>query len=435
MSTTDRSNNMGLRICVVTNYYPPHFIGGYELGCRDIVEALKSRGHQVKVLTSTYRVDHPQTDGEVYRWLKLSQWWTPTDLHGLAAILKSEKANQQAFRQLCRDLDPELIYVWNPVGISLSVVSIAQQLDLPVCYFVSDHWLEEWETDPGYRMWEKQRPGIRRPFLWKGILRVLKSLNLAHQPAPPKLRNVQFASEFLKSKALKNGGAFEDAKVIHWGVDLQQFRVAEKADHLKRLLFVGQIIPLKGVHTAIEALQLVVQNGHPSATLTIVGDSGMTEFKAQLREMVSSFQLEQNVRFTGQMKRDEVSRIYGEHDVLIFPSVWDEPFSITVLEAMASGLAVVGTATGGSGEILEDGVNALIFEKENARECAACISRLLSDRHLFQEVRRRARFTIEQKYRLEHMVDTIERSLKEVVSNQRALANYSRSGLEFQVES
>ena len=67
MSTTDKATNMGLRICVVTNYYPPHFIGGYELGCRDIVEALKRRGHQVRVLTSTYKVDQPQT-----RWRSVS---------------------------------------------------------------------------------------------------------------------------------------------------------------------------------------------------------------------------------------------------------------------------------------------------------------------------------------------------------------------------
>src|ERR1044071_7408186 len=133
MSTTDLISSMGLKICVVTNYYPPFFIGGYELGCRDIVEALKARGHQVRVLTSTYRVDHPQTDGEVYRMLKLSQWWTPNRLGDLAGIFRKEKMNQRAFRQLCREFEPDIVYVWNPVGISLSIVSVAQQLGLPLC--------------------------------------------------------------------------------------------------------------------------------------------------------------------------------------------------------------------------------------------------------------------------------------------------------------
>jgi hypothetical protein len=40
---------------VVTNLYPPHHIGGYELGCRDVVEKLRSRGHAMRVLTSSFR--------------------------------------------------------------------------------------------------------------------------------------------------------------------------------------------------------------------------------------------------------------------------------------------------------------------------------------------------------------------------------------------
>lgn len=405
MSTTDKT---GLRICVVTNYYPPYFIGGYELGCRDIVEALKRRGHQVRVLTSTYKVDQPQTDGEVYRWLQLSEWWTPNLLRDLSAVFRKEATNQQAFRQLCREFQPDLVYMWNPVGISLSIVSVAQQLGLPVCYFVSDHWVEEWEKDPGYRTWEKQRPGIRRPFLWKGVLRLLNVLNLSHAPAPPNLHHLQFVSESLKRDALQKGRDVEKAQVIHWGVDAERFQMTERPQQSKRLLFVGQVTRHKGVHTAVEALNLLVQSGHKTATLTIVGDSAAKAFKAELRQMISLYQLEKHVHFTGLVQREDTPRIYQEHDVLIFPSVWDEPFSITVLEAMASGLAVVGTATGGSGEILEDGVNALVFEKENAQQCADQISRLFSDREFFEQVRRRGRCTIEQKHRLEQMVDTIE---------------------------
>ena len=414
MSTTDKPTDTGLRILVVTNYYPPHFIGGYELGCRDIVEALKRRGHQVRVLTSTYKVNEPQTDGEVYRWLQLGQWWMPNLLRDLAGVLVKELANQEAFRKLSREFEPDLVYMWNPVGISLSIVSEAQQAGLPVCYFVSDHWLEDWETDPGYRMWEKQRPGLRRPYLWKGFLRVLDVLKLAHPPAPPDLSHVQFVSESLKRDALKKGVDVSNAEVIHWAVDTKTFHLTDKPEQQKRLLFIGQVTRHKGVHTAVEALNFVVKNGHENATLTIVGDSALKDFQAQLRQMVSSYGLDKHVRFTGLVRREDTPPIYQEHDVLIFPSVWDEPFSITVLEAMASGLAVVGTATGGSGEILEDGVNALVFEKENAQECAACVERLFSDQQLFEQVRRRGRSTIEQKHRLEQMVDTIEHSLKSI---------------------
>jgi glycosyltransferase involved in cell wall biosynthesis len=387
------------------------------LGCRDVVESLKARGHQVRVLTSTYKLDQPQTEGEVYRWLQLSEWWMPYSLRDFSAAIKKEKTNSRAFRKLCGEFEPNLIYVWNPVGISLSIVSVAQELGLPVCYFVSDHWLEEWETDPGYQVWQEPAVGLRHAFLFKPTLAFLKTAQLADRPAIPIFRNLQFASEALKRDALEKGRAVANAEVIHWGVNLDQFQLAEKPGRPTRLLFVGQLTPHKGVHTAVEAFCLLKRHGHESATLTIVGDSRLTDFKAQLRETVAANKLERQVRFLGQVKREEMPQIYREHDILIFPSVWEEPFSITVLEALASGLAVVGTPTGGSDEILEDGLNALIFEKENAEQCAAYISRLLTDERLFAQIRWRGRSTIEQEYQLKQMVDRIERSLKEVVVN------------------
>ncbi len=310
MSTGSWAAIDSLKICVVSNYYPPFFIGGYELGCRDVVEALKARGHQVKVLTSTYNVEKPQDDGEVYRWLRIGEWWTPNSLWGLAALLKKETANLRAFRQLCSDFNPHLIYVWNPVGISLSVVSVSQQLGLPVCYFVSDHWLEEWETNPGYRMWQQLQAGLHRGLLWKGVLSLLSALNVSHRPSPPDLRNVQFASQCLKRQALSKGKLVSKAKVIHWGVDAQKLRYIEQSKCSKRLLYVGQIVPHKGVHTAVEALKLLVRSGHVSATLTIAGGSLVPEYEAHIRQMISSWQLERHVRFTGQVPREQLLSIY-----------------------------------------------------------------------------------------------------------------------------
>ena len=407
---------MGLKICVVTNYYPPYFIGGYELGCRDIVESLKLRGHQIRVLTSTYKVDQPQTEGEIYRWLQLSEWWMPYYTRDFTAAITKEKANRRAFRQLCAEFQPDLVYVWNPVGISLSIVSVAQQLGLPVCYFVSDHWLEEWENDPGYQLWQEQAVGLRHRFLFKPALAFLRSVKLADRPGAPIFRHVQFASEALKRDALEKGPALASAEVIHWGVNADQFSLTEKPDQPSRLLFVGQLTPHKGAHTAVEAFCLLKQRGYESATLTVVGDSPLTDFKAQLKETIAANKLEQQVRFIGQVRREEMPQIYANHDVLIFPSVWAEPFSITVVEAMASGLAIAGTLTGGSDEILKDGVNALVFAKEDPAQCAACLAKLLSDRELFERVRRQGRSMVEQQYRLEQMVDRIEHSLKEVAA-------------------
>ena len=64
-----------MKILVVSNLYPPQHVGGYELGCRDVVEKLRARGHDVRVLTSTFRngqTENPPDEKNVGRTLQFS---------------------------------------------------------------------------------------------------------------------------------------------------------------------------------------------------------------------------------------------------------------------------------------------------------------------------------------------------------------------------
>src|SRR6185295_2128162 len=137
-----------MRILVVSNFYPPHIIGGYEIGCRDIVEALKSRGHQVSVLTSSYGVARPEQSDDVYRWLATDG---ALGINGAAKdlikVIRKESINQRAFTRIARQFRPDLVYVWNATQISISIAIKAQQMGIAVCYFISDHWLAGWESD------------------------------------------------------------------------------------------------------------------------------------------------------------------------------------------------------------------------------------------------------------------------------------------------
>jgi glycogen(starch) synthase len=406
-----------LRIAVVSNYYPPHYVGGYELGCRDVVESLKARGHEVRVLTSTYNLRQPEDDGEVYRWLVSLPPWEPVPSGGFFRLLRREIINRRSFNRLCRIFPPDLIYVWNPTGISLSFVFASQTSNVPVCYFVSDHWLSEWESDFGYQMWSHRHPRRARRVVWQTLLTLLDAVKVLRRPRPPDLRRVQFASRFLKDAALAKGKPVACAKVIHWGVSVESAPYQAESQNPLRLLYVGQVAPHKGVHTAIEALKLLVrEHGYEAATLTVAGGSVNPDYEQQVRHLVSSYGLERNVRFTGLLPREQLLSLYRDHAILVFPSLWNEPFSITVLEAMSSGLAVVGTPTGGSLEILRDGENALLFPKEDSRQCAAQILRLWTESILLEKIRLKARLTIESEFRFEQMVDSIEQSLQEVAA-------------------
>lgn len=403
-----------MRILVVSNLYPPYYVGGYELGCYEVVEGLKARGHTVNVLTSSYGVERPLHNGEIYRWLEFRfDWNTRVPRKDLYKLLKKERTNQRAFERLSTAFKPDIIYVWNLTHVSISIVFTAQRQGFPVGYFVFDNWLAQWENDPWYYLSSRQFDGLLGGFLW----RLLRLLGLPSAPNSLDLRNVQFASQYLKQFALQAGKPVSDAKVVGWGVDVHRFPYKKFSHNPKRLLYVGQVLEHKGIHTAVRALKVLVQRyRYKSLALTIAGGSLVPEYEASIRGLVSALGLSDNVCFAGFVPHEYIAGVYQEHDILIFPSVWDEPFGITLLEAMSSGLAVVGTATGGSAEILENEVNALVFPEEDAEACACQILRLVDDPDLFERIRQNGSRLVEERFNLEDTLDQVEKWLYQAIA-------------------
>jgi glycogen(starch) synthase len=418
-----------MRILFVSNFYPPHYIGGYELGCADAVESLKRRGHQIAVLTSTHGSGEVRSEGEVHRWLRGVDGaaYPPRRIPALLRraitarrLLQRERANWGAFRKLVHAFRPDVVYVWNPVGVSIPMAAFAHRAGVPTCYYVFDEWMAR-PDDLLFQFWTS-RPRAAVPRLACRLAeRGAAALGIPAGGEDFAFRNVQFATAYLAESIARAGVPVAGASTIRWGIDPGAFPFRSEASPApRRLLFVGQVLPHKGVHTLIEALHLLrTRHGCTSAVLSIVG-KGDRAYGERLRERVRELGLEEAVDFRGAIERQCLSSVYREHDVLLFPSVWNEPFGITILEGMASGLPVVATGTGGSGEIVHDDDNALVFPAEDASECARQIARLLDDRGFFERIRRNARHSVENAFVLERTIDQIEVALRAVVESRTA---------------
>jgi glycosyltransferase involved in cell wall biosynthesis len=408
-----------MRILVLSNLYPPYFIGGYELGCRDIVEGLAERGHELVVLTSTYGIASPAVEGNIHRKLVFLAYRKGGYLGLFTYLPWKEMRNNHVFMETYHSFRPDILYVWGTLGISRSILFLAQSEDLPICYYVFDHWVTQWCTsDPWIDFWSGNPSNfietLARLFLkkfskWAGYQTEFGTLNLQY---------AQFASHALKREALSAGYAVESARVIPWGIRLNEFPFRETpTGRPYRLLYVGQIVRHKGLHTAIEALgELVHRNHIKDVHLTVVGSGNDRDYLVHIKNLVTRLDLEDKVSFKGKLPHEALPAIYREHDILIFPSVWEEPFGITPLEAMASGLVVVGTATGGSGEIFEDEENALIFPKGDAKACAAKIERLIREPATYERIRHNARHTVESRFSIKRAIDHVEAHLQEIVA-------------------
>jgi glycosyltransferase involved in cell wall biosynthesis len=105
-----------------------------------------------------------------------------------------------------------------------------------------------------------------------------------------------------------------------------------------------------------------------------------------------------------------------QFDVLIFPSVWEEPLARMTQEAMATGLLVIGTLTGGTGELLIEGQTGLTFSPEDAQALAKQIDKVRHDPAACAHLISNARQKVVAEFDIRRMIDEIEAGLSEVVA-------------------
>src|SRR5690606_3489981 len=140
------------------------------------------------------------------------------------------------------------------------------------------------------------------------------------------------------------------------GVDSAAFGVPRppRGDTL-RVVYVGRVIPDKGVHVLLDA---VVALARPDVELTILGrpgfaaDAPLTGYERELRRAAE--RAAGPVRFGSFVPRPELPALLAAADVVVVPSVWPEPFALTALEGMAAGAAVVASDVGGVPEAVGD---------------------------------------------------------------------------------
>lgn len=142
------------------------------------------------------------------------------------------------------------------------------------------------------------------------------------------------------------------------------------------IFFVGLLESRKGADLLIKALPIILDS-LPSLTIHVAG-TGPQE--GELKDLVSSMDLESHVKFLGFISEEEKFQYYKACKVVAVPSRWD--FSpITIYEAMACGKPVVASNSTNS-EILEDGKTGLLFDSENTKDLAGKIVTLLRDNEL-----------------------------------------------------
>ncbi|TDI47466.1 MAG: glycosyltransferase family 1 protein [Acidobacteria bacterium] len=403
-----------MQILVISNLFPPDVLGGYEILCQHVVDELSARGHDVHVLTAAGALGEktpslgldPET--HVHRGLELQTPFPDAPKHLRRLRRRVGKANASITRATIAKFRPDVIFLWSQLRLTVGPARAAEASQVAVVYAINDEHLAGYAPST----FDLSAKGIARYIIDNVLMRDITLHAL-------RLRKAAIISRCLKGKLASRGVAAEAAAVIYQGIPIERFPVKEEIGKLHdpvRLLYTGQLHPYKGVHTLIDAAHALASNASlPAIRVTLVG-AGSSTYEDTLRRLAASGPAA--VRFTGRKSHEELPAIYRDHDLFAFPSIWEEPFGLTQLEAMASGLPVVSTANGGQGEVLRHGDNALLFQPGDAAGLAESLGTLIRDGGLRTRLAKTARdevakhFTVRRYAR--QLEDLLELSIKEV---------------------
>jgi glycosyltransferase involved in cell wall biosynthesis len=352
-----------MHLCYLCDEYPPGSHGGIGTLTQTLARAMARRGHRVTVV-GIYRVAAAVEESDqgvrVVRLPHSTLPWTGFVVHGWRL--------RKTLRAIDRETPIDLIE-----GSELSFALLPRRLRMRKVIRISG----------GHHFFARTLG--RKPAPWRSWL---------------ERRSFARADFFC---ALSEFAARTTRELLHMGsrpievlpspVNVEEFRPSEPRPERGLIVFLGTLCDKKGVRELTLAFRQVLRS-LPQARLRLVGrDSRDPATGGSYADMIRSLLLPAElarVEFTGHLDRAAVRDVLARAEVAVFPSHM-ETQGLVILEAMASGKAVVTTRTGPGPELVEDGVSGILCDPHDPASIAAALLRVLDDGGLRERLAEAAR--------------------------------------------
>ena len=356
--------------------------GGAERVLLDLANGLIERGHTVKIVALLAINEYQEScyaaiphqyliPPEQYRW----PWSVPMMARALGEVVNK--------------FHPDLIEIHTPTA---AVVTACAKPNAPVV-----HVLHGYDLNRGQR-WIKD---------W--LLHKLYSW--AYQKL--KARLVVVSVSMVEEIGRYFSCSSKDIRCIWNGVDLKRFLFFQRELPINPVIVtLGTLAPVKRPDLAIYAMGELVRR-FPGAKLLMVGDGPL---HAELLGLVKQLNLEQHIEFLG--RRERVPEILAMGHIFWQLSM-KEGCPVAIIEAMATGLPVVGHDVAGIQDIVKDGFTGFLIPYENIREVSQKTTQILTNSELYYSMSLRARQHVEREFSLERMVTQHEAVMQDVIREAR----------------
>lgn len=436
-----------MKILFVSNFYPPHHVGGYELRCSQVAEYLQRAGHEVRVLTSSYRlpeegtgtvniIDECSGGVPVERSLRYHPLEPqPPGRFYILSMARRQLPDARRFVKLLDDFQPDIVNWWNLEGLTKAILPIPAGRRIPDVHFVEDTWLireyglcGEKESLFWFDFWRGNwgssffRPILRRTLApWA---RRVQGQGIPTRPIANHPRHVCFVSEFMKLEHIREGLVFPSSEVIYGGVSPEGFYAQRAMLEFKkaplRLLYAGYISPNRGLHTIIEALGLLPLDLRKSVELSIAhtGPAKPSQYVENILARIERLGLSKNVAFLGKIPHSQMPRVYLDHHVLVSASTRKEGLPLTMMEGMCAGCAVITTGSGGAAEIA-DLADLPIFPQDDPVALSRLIAKLVTNPELVFQIATHGQAVVMREFTFARMMERLGVTFGMVVNEEK----------------
>lgn len=364
----------------------------------DLADVFQSNGHEV-IFFSMEDPRNIETPYDKY-FVKnidfnIKKSWFKYLKEGIHAIYSTEAKNKVEL--LIKETEPEGVFLHGiHHHLSPSILPVFKKYNLPVVWHLSDFYL----VCPSYRLLsrgtvcERCKGGKFYHAIAEKCFRDSWGRSAAaalvayiHKAMKIYESNVDFfiaPSRFVMNKYIEMG--FGPDKLVHIPQAISMDNLRPRPGEGDYVLYFGVLEKWKGVATLIRAMQ-----DTPDAKLVIAGEG---RDKANLEEMVHREGIG-NVEFVGYKAGDALWEVVGRARFVVVPSEWYEVYGMVTYEAFANGKPVIGSNIGGTAELIDHGINGLLFEPGNVSDLSEKIKRLLANPGLIAEMGKNARRKVE----------------------------------------
>jgi glycosyltransferase involved in cell wall biosynthesis len=419
-----------MKILLISSFFPPLHTSGTEKRTLGYALCLQGLGHKVQVACAgKWEEGQAYWNGyvdEKYLGIPIRRvnlnWRLAADPN---RFLYDNSTVEEYFGQWLSEWQPDIIHITSCLTLSASIIQAVKSQQLPVVLTLTDYWFicpklslvrsdgilcdgrtTNWDclqcmlwntkiyrglsatlpekSTAAILEWVSKRASINRLPGLRGM-----ALDMAHRKSfltsMINLVDCVTAPSSCLRDIMKASGITNQIKIVHSGHHLAWLETMPKKTLAEkiRIGYIGQIIPVKGVHILLSAFLSISISGQ--AQLSIYGDINKApNYVEGLKSLAKGH--DQSIKFCEAFPHEQLGEILAEIDILVVPSSWHENNPRVIQEAFASKTPVIASNVGGITEFVKHEVNGLVFERNDVDDLARQLQRILTETGLLERL-------------------------------------------------